>query len=344
MRNIGVNHLRRALALPGVTVAALADKNAQRLDTAASLVGGNVMAFASVDTLLASDDVDAVVLAVPNHLHAALAIAAMREGKSVLVEKPMAMNPTEARKMIDARDETGCLLMVGMNQRFAPAHVAARRMIADGAIGSVLQCRTRWLLDRPFAGLWGRGDWFLSSSQSGGGPLLDLGIHRLDLALYLVGFPKVTQATGIASSGVGKGVAASMGRRYELEDYALGVLRFADGAMLTVEASYFLNVPGKVQDTVIVGTKGAICLGEEDVKMTVWKGNEAETATLTPDEQTATSCVEHFCRALRGDEDLIPTAEQGLQGLELVDAIYESAKTGMPVEISTELNATPAGP
>lgn len=326
LRNIGMNHVRRAAALEDVTVAALADTDADRLQAGGELAGTRAALLRDAEELLEAE-LDAVVLAVPNHLHAPMSVAAMRNGKHVLVEKPMAMNPAEAEEMIRARDETGRVLMVGMNQRFTPAHAAARRAVAAGMLGQVLHVQTGWVLDRPFDGLWARGDWFLTEARSGGGPLLDLGIHRLDLALYLLGMPAVETVSGFASRGIGAKVAAARGRPYELEDYARGFMRLEGGVSLTLEAGYFNNVPGKRQETVICGTDGAMQLGER-VTVTTWSDGEPVQAEPAPDTATATSCVEHFCRVLRGEEDLGPTAEQGLLGHRVIDAIYTSARTG----------------
>ena len=331
LRNIGMNHLRIAARLPGITVAAVSDTDDERLDAACAAAEGPVERCGSADDLIADDSIDGVVLAVPNHLHAPMAMAAMSAGKHVLVEKPMAMNPAEGRDMIRVRDATGRVLMPGMNQRFAATHAAAQKKIARGAIGEVQQCHTRWVLDRPFEGLWDRGDWFLSSDTSGGGPLIDLGIHRLDLALYLTGKRRVVSVMGTTTYGVGREIAAKRGKTYELEDYAFGLVQFDDGTMMTVEASYFLNRPGKVRETRVIGTKGAVHLADS-AEITSWSGDTAETATLEPDTETATSCVEHFCRVLRNEEGLIPTADEGLLGLAIVDAIYRSAEAGRSVE------------
>ncbi|MCA1810053.1 MAG: Gfo/Idh/MocA family oxidoreductase [Lentisphaerae bacterium] len=328
VRNIGLNHLRKALDLPGVAVAAVADTDPQRVAAALELVpGGKARGYDSAAALFAAPDVDAVVLALPNHLHAPLSIEAMQKGKDVLVEKPMAVNSAEARDMIRVRDETGQQLMVGMNQRFNAYNVAARKMIAAGVIGEVQQCRTRWLRDR--TGLWGgaRGAWCLTPEKSGGGPLMDLGIHKLDQALYLAGvWPTVEQIAGFVTTGIGRQEAAAHGAVYEIEDYACGLVRFEGGLVLTVEASYFCNLPGEVQDTTILGTEGAMLLAKGKGTLLKRTADALESVPLEPDPETATSCVEHFCRVLQGREPLIPTPEVGLQGLEIVEGIYAAAK------------------
>ncbi len=326
LRNIGMNHVRKALELPGVSITALADTDAQRRTAALETVGGDAALHDSADALFADANVDAVVLALPNHLHAPLSIAAMRAGKDVLVEKPLALNAEAGRAMIRERDATGRCLMVGMNQRFTGANAAARKAIADGAIGEVQQAQTRWLRDR--TPLWGgaRGAWCLSRAQSGGGPLIDLGIHKIDQVLFLTGTPpKVEQVSGFATYGIGRRDAAAQGAAYEVEDYAFGLVRFANGFALTVEAGFFTNLPGETQETLVLGTDGAIYVskGKASLRQRV-KGELAETA-LDPDPETAQSCVEHFCRVLRGQEPLTATAEVGVEGLEIVEAIYRDA-------------------
>ena len=327
LRNNGLHHLRLALELPGVSVAALADTDAGRLKSAAALAGRDAAPYDSAQELFEAPGVDAVVLSLPNFLHAPMAIAAMRQGKHVLVEKPMALSTSEAREMIRVRDETGTQLMVGMNQRFNPYTVAARKMIAAGAIGEVQQCRTRWLRER--TELWGgaRGNWCLTPEKSGGGPLMDLGIHKLDQALFLAGtWPKVEQITGFTTEGIGRREAATHGSAYEVEDYAFGLVRFAGGMVLTVEASYFLNQPGEVQDTTILGTEGAVHLAKGKGTLLKRTGEGMVATELEPAPGTAKSCVEHFCRVLHGREALIPTAEVGLRGLEIVKGIYADAQ------------------
>jgi predicted dehydrogenase len=279
--------------------------------------------------LFADADLDAVVLAVPNHLHPPLAIAAMEAGKHVLVEKPIAHTSASAREMIAARDRTGCVLMVGMNQRFHPAHRAVARRIADGAIGEVLYARTWWRLDRPFGGLWERGSWFLVGEQAGGGPLIDLGIHKLDLVLYLMGFPQVASVCGACFHGVGSAEAARRGLHYDVEDAGIGIIRFADGKAVFLEASYFLNERRPNQQVILYGTRGGLRLGGgagED--LFVMRDGEASPVPIDPPADAPRSAVEHFVNVLAGREELSSTAEQGLLGLRIVEAIYRSAETG----------------
>ena len=333
LRNIGMKHLKGALPLDGVSITALADTDDQRLAEARKLAP-DAQTFTDASELLASDAADAVVLAVPNHLHAPMTVEALDAGKHVLVEKPMAMNTGEARRMIDARDRSGQTLLVGMNQRFAPLHAAARRAVSECVLGEVTHGLTCWVTNRPFAGLWERGDWFLSGKTSGGGPLIDLGIHRLDLAMYLLDFPAVESVTGFCTDGIGRRIASERGLSYELEDYAQGLIRFDSGMALTLEAGYFQNVPAHRQETILSGADASLVLevgNDDDTGIWAYEGDQVVHRMLEPDTSGPASPVEHFCRVLRGEDEPGPTAEQGLAGLTIVEAIYESARTGRAV-------------
>lgn len=325
LRNIGKNHCRKLAALDTAVLAALSDTDESRLSAAATEFGVSTT-YPDLQGVLEDSSIDGVVLAVPNHLHAPLAIKAMEAGKHVLVEKPMCMNTAEAEEMIKVRDRTKRILMVGMNQRFQPAIAGARKMIADGTIGTIQYVRTRWNLTRPFAGLWERGDWFLKADTSGGGPLLDMGIHRLDLAMFLIGFPDFTEITGSSFYGIGREVAKQRGKVYDNEDFAAGMVRLDTGAALLLEGAYFMNAPAPTQVTEIFGDKGYFITGDGKQEMAVYKGEEPEVIDLIPDDEMAGSPAEHFVRVLRGEEEVIPTPEQGLTGLRIIEGIYKASK------------------
>lgn len=326
VRNIGRNHVIATTEAEGATVAAIADTDPSRLAEVGDAYGVPHR-FTDAEALLRSDAVDAVILATPNHLHAPMTVAALEAGKHVLVEKPMARTVAEADAMIAARDASGKVLMVGMNQRFSPRMAALRAAVDGGALGRLQYGRTGWTQCRPHDGLWGRGDWFLSKENAGGGPLLDLGVHRLDLALYLLGFPAVARVGGACASGIGEEEAKKRGKRYEIEDGAVGWIRFADGAALLLEASYFQNTPAPGLFTHLYGDRGSLDVDREE-PLFAYDEDKAAPRDFTPDATSAGTCAEHFVRVLRGKEALIPTAEQGREGLRIIEAIYASAERG----------------
>jgi predicted dehydrogenase len=289
--------------------------------------------------LFARDDIDAVIVATPNDLHAPLAIAAMEAGKHVLVEKPLAHTSAAGREMIAARDRTGRVLMVGFNQRFVPVFATARRRILAGDIGRITFARANWNMRPKDDGKrWQRGDWMLTRERSGGGPLLDLGIHKLDLALFLLGFPRVASVFGICTRGVGRADSAGAGKHYELEDFASGLIRLADGAALQLEAGYFVHdYEQRPQQIVIYGASGGFINGGP-VGSQLFRIEQGANVPLELPEAPgwAKSCVEHFAQVLRGETELCATAEQAVVAQEIIEGIYRSAETGQVITMKEQ--------
>ncbi len=323
-RNIGRSHIRRALACPGVRVAAIVEPDPQRRQACAAEFAIPT-AHAEAEACYADPGIDAVVLAVPNHLHAPLSIAAMAAGKHVLVEKPMASCVAEAEAMVAASQRHDRFLMIGMNQRFTPQAGGLKRLLEDGHLGRIQMARCWWNRNRPGDGLWQRGDWFLSTQTAGGGPLIDIGIHRLDQALWLLGFPEITQVTAQCSYGLGAQEAAARSRRYAVEDAAEVLLHLADGGCLHLSTSYFRNGPeSDSQNLHLFGTAGGCDLGAG----LWWQGGD-DTPQMQPlptDDSWPKSCIEHFARVLHGDQTLCATPEQGLLTQCLIACAYDSAQ------------------
>lgn len=332
LRNVGKGHVAFAQRLPQASIVAYADTNEERLRDACAKYG-SAQCYTDTQALLQDDRVDAVVLAVPNHLHAPMAIAALKANKHVLVEKPISRTAAEAREMIAARDQAGKVLMVGMNQRFRQEHRAVHSTIKSGLLGEIYYARTRWCGQRLGEGVWERGEWFLSAEKSGGGALIDLGVHRLDLALHMMGFPKVQTVDGITFSRIANQEAKRRGKgTFQVDEAGVALIRFTNGAALMLEASYFLNHPQRdSQYTLLCGTKGYAELSDQVTAFTV---DEKECPVELPGVNGSDSCVEHFVKAIRGEEELSPTAEDGLVSMEILDALYESMRIGQAVSPS----------
>ena len=141
----------------------------------------------TVDEMFAGGGLDAVSVALPNYLHAPVTVAALHAGCHVLCEKPMATNAREAEQMLQASRETGKKLMIHFNYRFSQPSRFLKRYVDEGHLGQVYYAHTRWLRARGIPKL---GGWFGIKALSGGGPLIDLGVHRLDLAMWLMGYPR----------------------------------------------------------------------------------------------------------------------------------------------------------
>ena len=180
-----VRHIPEYAANPHVEIAGFYDLNRERAEELAEKYGA--AAYASYEELLADGEIDAVSVCVANNAHAEISIAALKAGKHVLCEKPMAVMLEECEEMVAAAKEAGKYLMIGQNQRLAKAHVKARELIAEGVIGKVLTFRTifghggpeTWSVDP------GKSVWFFDKSKAAMGAMADLGIHKTDLIQYI---------------------------------------------------------------------------------------------------------------------------------------------------------------
>ncbi|MFW5870192.1 MAG: Gfo/Idh/MocA family protein [Candidatus Sumerlaeota bacterium] len=331
LRNIGKNHIRKAMHLKNIRVTTGVDTDPARTAEAKDELDLHET-FTSADKFFEQSNCDAVVLALPNHLHLPFTLQAFDAGMDVLVEKPIARNTDEARQMLQARDKSRKTLMVGMNQRFQTRIHALRRLVQEGELGVPYYARTWWNRIRPGDGLWARGDWFLSPELSGGGPLIDLGIHKLDLTLHLMGFPKPVSVDGSTFNTIGDEYCRQKGRKWEVEDMGVGMVRLENGAMLHLEAAYFHNTAGEESaGQVLHFSKGCI------EGQTLWMADDANEALADiqyeEDAAAPQSCIEHFRNVLMGEEPLSSTAEEGLLGLRIIEAIYESSEKGKAITL-----------
>lgn len=324
LRNIGKGHVKRAKTLSGVSVIAGVDTDETRRNEAREQFGFEYVS-AEVERVLDDPQIDGVILALPNHLHAPFTVRALAAGKHVLVEKPIAGDSREVAQMIEARDRSGKVLMVGMNQRFSPVQFAIRDLIRKGTIGEVYISKTFWNQRFMGEGLFSRGPWGFKKEVAGGGPLLDLGIHKLDLLMFLLDFPKVESVMGFTSEGIGRVEAKKRGVEYGIEDFGMGLIRLKNGGCIHLEASYYHNqFDENAQEFLLCGTRGVI----KDANVSTIEAGQPKPVDYAPATGAPSSCVEHFCRVIRGQEPLSSTAEEALIGLRIVEAIYASAVTG----------------
>jgi predicted dehydrogenase len=329
VRNIGGRHLGWAREAPGCALTAIAERDPARLAAAAD-ANGVAARHLEARELFARHDVDAVVLALPNHLHASMAIAALEAGKHVLVEKPLARSSAEAESMFAAARRAGRLLAVSMNVRFDAESRAAKAAMTAGAIGKPLAAETRWMMKRPFHGLWQRGSWFLDRELAGGGPSFDMGIHKLDLALHLLGFPAIERVASAYSFGIGRNEVAERGLRYELEDSATADIALSGGIPLRFEAGIFSARDDEVNETIVRGELGTLVVRGGAARIIAADGSER---SLEAPGGGARSPLEHLARAIRGEERLEIGPEAALPEQRYFEAAHESARSGAPVSL-----------
>ncbi len=290
--------------------------------------------------MLKKADIDAVDVCVPNRVHAEISINALKAGKHVICEKPLAPTPDEIRKMIAARDQAGKILMTAQHQRFMRSSQHLKAYLDTGALGDVYYTRAHFLRRRFIPG-WNKGLTFVSKDYSGGGPCIDIGVHILDLALHFMGHPEPETVLGIAPCKLGKrkdirGWWGDWNRdAMDVEDFAAGMVRFKDGTALSLECSWLLNIKEpEYQRIVLCGTEA----GADWPALTIHgetAGSVTDAQLKFPDDRADGHHVEleAFLDAILDGEPSPVPPEQSLNVMQILDGIYRSQETGGAIQL-----------
>ena len=299
--------------------------------------------FEDFGQMLAKMDLDVVDICAPNMAHAPAAMAALRAGCHVYCEKPLAPTPGDVLRLIRARDKAGKLLMTGQNMRFDGKHQALKRYADAGVLGDVYYAKTSALRRRGAPG-WGA---FLTKSLSGGGPLIDIGVHVLDLTLWLMGFPRPVAVTGVAPTKLANldyivnRPGWSDWRKvrpqvFDVEDFAAGFVRFDDGAVLFLEASFLLNmIEEDYTKSLICGTLGGMDVTEG--KIITQEHGLIRLSELQNFEQPKShaAAITAFVDAIEKGTPVPVPPEETLYVMAILDGIYRShAKGGAEVKLN----------
>jgi predicted dehydrogenase len=290
------------------------------------------LVFTDYETMLSKVDLDVVSVCTPNVYHIAPTIAAFKAGCHVLVEKPIATSAAECRQMIAAGKKAGKLLCVAQSVRYTANALAMKRFVDEGKAGNIYWARAAYLRDR------GVPDWgaFTDASMSMGGPCYDLAVHVLDLCLSLMGFPKPTAVSAATYLEIAN--KPSMMRhdpkKYTVpEDFAVGFVRFKNGASISVEASWAINVPSVGFNCVLAGTKGG--MSYEPLAFT--REEFGIVTRATPQAMHGGGghdwLIAAFADAIRKGKPSPVPGEEALITQMILDAIYESGKTGREVAL-----------
>jgi predicted dehydrogenase len=300
-------------------------------------------AFEDYHELLALPEIDAVSVCTPNYLHMQPTIDALKAGKHVLCEKPMAMNANEGKAMLAAAEAAGKQLQIGYNSRFGAVAQSAKRAVDAGEVGDVYFTRARALRRRGVPG-WGV---FTQKDKQGGGPLIDIGVHITDLSLWLMGHPKPVAASGqtYTKFGTKEGVLGTMGKWdpkiYTVEDFATALVRFDNGATLSLESSFIANGRDEFS-THLFGTGAGVLLDLNAGDATFFREEfgtltDSRPAWLPRVESSHYEEVRVFVEAVRDRRAVTEfgaaSGAQGLMVTQIMDAIYASSESGREVEI-----------
>ncbi len=299
--------------------------------------------YTDLDKMLAElPEIDAVSVCTWNVAHAECTIKALKAGKHVLCEKPMAMNADEAQKMIDTANECGKKLMVGFVRRFGDDAKLARDFIDAGSMGDIYYAKATYLRRNGCPG-----GWFGDKSRSGGGPLIDLGVHVIDLVRFLMGRPNPVSVYGATFANIGKRdylkdkpayvAGGEVDAPHDVEDLATALIRFDNGAVVSMEASFNLHMESDRGDIEMFGTKGGITLSPKFKLFTEINGYLADVSLKKSSSITFEDIfkneINFFIDSILNDSDLTSIAEDGCTLMKILDAIYESARIGGEVKI-----------
>jgi predicted dehydrogenase len=333
---MGRGHVNEFQRHPRSEVVAIADPNENRLIEVGK--EHNLHArYTDAQEMLDKESLDIVSVATPNKFHMPLPLAAFKAGCHVLCEKPMAMNAAEGREMIAAARKARRRLMINFSFRFTPQSWALKQDIESGMLGEVYYGRTQWLRRR---GMPGFGGWFGQKALSGGGPLIDLGVHRLDLALWLMGYPKPKWVLGGAYNHIAAERARREKKAFDCEDLAAAMIMFENGATLHLTASWAGNIKERESmETTLLGTKGGLTQRnlnegyEFDAEMFYERNGRQYDVKYHPPLQGVGSAMHHFVDSIVNNRPHTATGEEGLTVMQLLDAIYKSASQRSPVKV-----------
>lgn len=317
-------HMNGYSRLPQIKLAAVCDTDREAAEKLA-LEFGVKKVYTDYREMLEKEHLDIVSVCTPNHTHRSISAEALQHC-NVHVEKPMALNSNEAKEIVMAEKMNGKKVQVGLNKRFLSSTILLKRMMKEDFLGDIYRVRCGWERN---SGIPGTGRWFTDSSLSGGGALIDLGVHYLDLAMYFMGWPKAEKIAGSVSSNflkegnrIRKGYSNAKGF-VDVEDSANGTVLMEDGQTLEYCFSWASNIEKEVRYLELYGTKAGVRIINDELK--IFTQVAGTMFALTPDSDTMPLDEDEFINFVNSiQNNSIPeaTAEQALKVMELIDRIY----------------------
>lgn len=319
---------------------AVCDLNEERARAKADKYGAKKV-YTDYRELLADPEVDAVSICTWNNSHAEISIAALEAGKHVLVEKPLCKTVEEAKRVEDAVRRSGKQLQVGFVRRYSANTRLVKEFIDNGDLGEIYYAKASSIrrLGNP-------GGWFSDKERSGGGPLIDIGVHVIDVCWYLMGRPKVKSVSGNVYNRLGnrsniKGLSFYQASDYDaskntVEDMANAVIRFENGASLLVDVSFTLHAKKDETTVKLYGDRGGV---EIEPELLIVGEKHDTILNMTPQIDHLTfnfteafnSEINHFVDVCFGRKEPVSPVEDGLEMMKILCGIYESAESGREV-------------
>ena len=343
-------HMPSLKKLPDVEMVAFCDIIVERAEKAARDYGvEGAKVYTDYHELLAREDIDVVHVLTPNREHSQITVDALNAGKHVMCEKPMAINSAEAKRMLDAAKATGKKLTIGYQSRFRPDSMYLKSACEAGELGDIYYARAQAVRRRAVP-TWGV---FLNEYEQGGGPLIDIGTHALDLTLWMMNNYEPESVTGTTYRKLAdtENAANAWGswdpKKFTVEDSAFGFIRMKNGATIVLEASWALNtLLAHEAKTIICGTKGGADMLGEGGALRINGEKYHKLYTEIPDlkasgaaffegdsgDDPATVEARMWIDHVKDDsKPLITKPEQAFVVTQILEAIYKSAATGETV-------------
>ncbi|MCC6241045.1 MAG: Gfo/Idh/MocA family oxidoreductase [Phycisphaerales bacterium] len=336
---IAQTHMQALREMPDVEVVAGCDILPERLENFQTKWGVTEL-YEDWRKMLKNVELDAVSVCTPNGVHAPASIDSSKAGLHVITEKPMAMNPRECQQMIDAAKKAGKKLCVGFQFRYHPNTQFLKKAADEGQFGKVMFMKCHALRRRgiPNWGVFGR------KELQGGGPMIDIGVHIIEMAHYVMGSPRPVAASGNTWTFLGnkKSEVVSMWpnwdhKTYTVEDLAIGQIRFENGALMQIESSFCNHIEKDVWNFQMVGEKGgctwdppSIYRDQAGYMVNIqpgWISQESNFNTLFSIK------LRNFVDACLKDTPLTAPGEAGLAVQKILDGVYRSAEAGKEVKI-----------
>ena len=333
-------HAESLGVIRGVELCAISEPNLERrakfLETY-----GRMQEYDDYSEMLRKAGLDAVVISLPTGMHFEATMASLRRGLHVLCEKPPTTNAREMARIARLAKKKQLTYMFCRQPRFTPSSLEARRLVKSGRIGKVYHAEAKWIRCRGIP--WGAGGWFVNKKK-GGGVLLDLGVHAIDNAWFVMGCPRPVEA--MAGLHCAFAHLAPEGVEYTAEDAAVGLIRFAGGATLHLMVTFALNTAGldakaaagtvrpEWGEVKVYGTRGGIDVTAG--KLISGRKKAVDVSPLKAPRKVRPAFVlqsREFVRAIRAQDDPINSADQAVMLMQMLDALKKSGETGRAVGI-----------
>ena len=307
-------HLPNLTKIPNVDLTAVAEINKSRRQIISDKFNVKQI-YSNHKEMLSKSDVEAVIIATPTSTHTEIAIDCLNAGKDVLVEKPLAISHQEAKKIVDVAKKNKKKLMVGMNLRYRPDTMLLRSFINTNEIGEPFYIKCGWIRKQS-----SNEKWFTKKQESGGGVIIDLGIHLLDLALWLLDYPEISSVS----------TQNFFHNTKNVEDTSINCIKCKNSAVINLEVSWSLPIEKDHFFLDVYGTKGSFSSNP----FSLYKRVENDYINLTPTQvdnptvlfkKSYLNELKSFIGAIRGLNPVFSPGEEAIERMKIIEAMYQSA-------------------